>query len=81
MNSPPINIVQKIANDALKTANKANNKIDSHEEVCSIRYDGIAQTMNNIQRDIQILSTRMWVAAGATIGACIGLIVFLLARH
>jgi len=81
MNTPPIHEVKKIADKALTEARIANGKIDSHEEICALRYTGFTNSVGEIKKDIQILSTRMWVAAGATIGACIGLIIFLLARH
>lgn len=68
------------ARDALSVAHKASRKIKSHEEICSIRYDGIAKGMTTITDDIKTLSTRMWIASGSVIVACLALIAVLFAE-
>ena len=84
MDTPHIHDVKKIADDALEMSRKANGKIDSHEEICALRYTGFNNSVVDIKKDIQILSTRMWVAAGSTIAVTVtgsmGLVIFLLQR-
>jgi len=66
--------------EALDVAYKADRKIDSHEDICSLRYKGIQMGMATITGDIQTLAARMWIASGSVIAACMAVIITLLAK-
>lgn len=72
--------VEQDVKDAMDTAYRAERKIDSHEDICALRYKGIQVGMENIVKDLGVLSTRMWVAAGSVIGTLVVVIIFLAAR-
>ena len=72
--------VEKDAKEAMDVARKANNKIDSHETVCELRYKGIQVGMVDIKDDIKTLGTRMWIASGSVIAVCITVIAVLLTK-
>ena len=73
----PEEINRKI-NDAAEVAYQAKNRINTHEEVCAIRYKGITESMVGIKKDINTLATRMWLAAGSVIAACLAVILYLI---
>jgi len=60
--------VQKTANEALNVAYEAKHKIDSHEDICALRYSGIIDSSKAIREDLKMLSTRMWLFSGSIIG-------------
>ena len=64
--------------EALDVSHRADRKIDSHEDICSLRYKGIQTGMVTITDDIKTLSTRMWIASGSVIATCVALIITLL---
>jgi len=70
--------VEKDAREAIGVAYEAKNKIDAHETVCELRYKGIQDGMKDIKDDIKTQSTRMWIASGSVIAACVTLIIILL---
>ena len=72
--------VKKNAREALSVAYEAKHKIDSHEAICELRYKGIQIGMVDIKGDIKTLGTRMWVASGSVIAACVTVIIYLLAK-
>jgi len=71
--------VEKDVREAMDVAYEAKNKIDSHEAICELRYEGIQVGMVDIKGDIKTLGTRMWVASGSVIAVCVTLIIILLA--
>lgn len=72
--------VEKDAREAKDVAYEAKNKIDSHEVLCSLRYKGIQEGMNDIKDNIKTQSTRMWLASGSVIASCVALIIILLTK-
>jgi len=72
--------VKEMANEALTVAYEAKHKIDSHEDICALRYTGIQDGMHTIVIDIKTLSTRMWLFAGSIIGVLVLIIMGLLLR-
>lgn len=66
--------------EALDVSYRAERKIDSHNDICSVRYEGIQKGMTSIIDDINTLSTRMWVASGSVIASCIAVIIVLLTK-
>jgi len=71
--------VEKDAREAIGVAYEAKTKIDAHETVCELRYLGIQEGMKEIKDNIKMQSTRMWIASGSVIAACVTLIIILLA--
>lgn len=72
--------VEKDAKEALDVAYGADRKIDAHETICELRYKGIQTGMIDIKDDIKTLGSRMWIASGSVIAACITVIIILLAK-
>jgi len=72
--------VEQDVKEAMDTAYRAERKIDSHEDICALRYAGIQAGMEKIVKDLNTLATRMWVAAGSVIGTLVLVIIFLAAR-
>ena len=66
--------------EAMDVAYRADRKIDSHEVLCSERYEGIKAGMSDIKGDIKTLASRMWIASGSVIAACITVIIILLTK-
>ncbi len=69
---------------ALDVSYRAERKIDSHGDVCDERYKGLEKGMitlsdsvKSLSKNVDTLSSRMWIAAGAFISACLSIIVIL----
>lgn len=73
-----IDEVKKTADKALSMAFKADTKIDSHNDLCALRYKNIQQSMANMKEEMNVLFTRMWVFAGSIIGGMFAIIMVLL---
>lgn len=72
------------ARQAMERANEANHKIDSHEDICSVRYDSLDKTMKRIEalqldqdRKMDGIYTRLWWFAGS-VGACMFAVIMAL---
>ena len=63
---------------ALEVAMEARTKIDSHEELCALRYAGIENTMKNIMKGQDGLYSRFWAMAVGVISVLLTSIFFML---
>jgi hypothetical protein len=77
---PELERLEKDVREAMDVAYEAKNKIDAHETVCELRYKGIQIGMGDIKDDIKTLGSRMWIASGSVIAACITVIIILLTK-
>ncbi len=73
--------VKKTADKALGMAFKADNKIDSHNDLCALRYKNIQGSMKALADEVDAIFTRMWIFAGSIIAALFSVIMILLFKE
>ncbi len=78
---PSMKEIEKRADEAYSMALEARNKIDSHEKVCELRYQGIQSGVTTIVSRLDKTNSRIWWAAGMVITTCFGIIGFLISHH
>jgi hypothetical protein len=59
----------------MATVNEVNAKIDSHIDICSVRYEGIEREMRGVNARLKRLETILISAGGAIILLLITLVV------
>ena len=63
--------------EALHQAERAHDRIQGHEELCSQRWNQLNQTLIEVKASIRRLYSQQWAAAGAVILALLGAVAFL----
>lgn len=59
-------IAYNVAHDALRG-------LESHEDICSLRYEGIAKAMEESKEQIKGIYSRLWMIAGTLILILLGI--------
>jgi hypothetical protein len=77
---PDLEQLEKDIREAMDVAYRADRKIDTHEDICALRYSGIQSAMTDLKAEIGKQGNRMWIAAGAVIMACLSVILFLVGK-
>jgi hypothetical protein len=78
MSEERISRLEKEMKEVMDVAYEAKNHIESHEDVCSVRYEGLKDKISTMSTSVDKINTKMWLASGSAIATLVTVVLILL---